>query len=123
MHGVIIASTWITFLAGLASIILLGIAGSIQMKPAPLSDADQAKMKQLGTAGFWVLVVALVFGLIAAISASCMHPGASGLLHSIRDRLAQSDLAARLGRALGRSGAPLSPETQALGSLMAASGA
>jgi hypothetical protein len=117
MHGVIIASTWITLLAALTSAILLGIAGSIQMKPAPLSDADQAKMKQLGMAGFWVLVVALVFALIAAISSSCMHPNLGKFLRTVQDRLATSDLARRL-----RGGAP-GPEAQALGSLLASSGA
>jgi len=95
-HGGVIATTWITFLAAAASTILLAIAGSIQMKPAPLSDSDQAKMKQLGMAGFWVLVMALIFGLIAAIWASCMHPSLGKFLRTVQDRLATSDLAQRL---------------------------
>jgi len=112
MHGVIIATTWITLLAALSSAILLGIAGSIQMKPAPLSDADAARMKQLGTAGFWVLVVALVFGLIAAISASCMHPSMSKFIRNVQDRMATSDLMRRLR---GDRRLEISPLTEAGG--------
>lgn len=98
MHGVVIATAWIAFLAVLASLILLGIAGSIQMKDV-ISDADKAKMKTLGMAGYWTGVVGLVFLFIAAITASCGHKGLGDFLRALRQRIA-------LGGGLGREALP-----------------
>lgn len=100
-RGLTIATTWITFLAIAASIILLAISGSMEMK-AGATDADRAKARQLGMAGYWVLVVAGVFGLIAAVSSSC-GSGLGRSLDALRRRLAdcQSDLAASQSRRLG----------------------
>ena len=85
MHGLTIASTWITFLAIVAAIILYVIAAQYSMKDAP-TDAEKAKARQLGMAGFWVLVVGGIFGLIGAISSSCKS-GLGKSLDSLRRQL------------------------------------
>lgn len=100
-RGLTIASAWITFLAIAASIILLAISGSMEMK-AGATDADRAKARQLSMAGFWVLVVAGVFGLIAAISASC-NPGMGRALDSLRRRLRDCEADRLVERRLGGS--------------------
>lgn len=71
MAGVVIATAWISFLSILASMILLILYSKYSMKDGT-TEAEQLKARQLGMAGFWVLVVGLIFALIAAITASCL---------------------------------------------------
>lgn len=88
MAAVVIATTWIAFIAMVASIILYVLASKYSMK-AGATEADQLKARQLGMAGFWVLVFASIFGLVAAITASCQGSlSMKGIMNSVAQRLA-----------------------------------
>jgi lysylphosphatidylglycerol synthetase-like protein (DUF2156 family) len=85
MRGVVIASAWITF-AFLAIAIGLFIASSHYSMKEPATDATKMKARRFAMASFWLLVVALIFGLIAAITASC-GPSLSKTLSEVASRM------------------------------------
>jgi uncharacterized membrane protein len=86
MRAVVIATAWIAFSFLLIGLVLLGLASKYDMKDAA-TDGDKAKARKMGMAGFWILVVALIFALIAAITASCSTSLAQ-TLSSVAQRMA-----------------------------------
>lgn len=95
MQGLTIASTWITFAALLAGIILLVLYSKYAMMETQ-TDAIKIKTRQLGMAGFWVLVVGLIFGLIAAISSSCAKSRMRDLVSDVAQRVMQQESLPRI---------------------------
>ncbi len=71
-HGLTVAAGWITF-AAVASSVGLYIGSAKYSMKAAATDADKAKARNLAMWAFWVLIVALLFALIGAISASCSY--------------------------------------------------